>query len=761
MPSDVPLAKSDERGSVPLEKHLCDVTDYALSIMRAYRLHLDRLLTQGKVDQLENALVLSGMSHDLGKAAQGFQESLRKGGGWNFRHEVLSASLLKSMAEERDPIVKIALAAVITHHRDIDDQQLMADSGYSPDPQLRSEAEENFKERRSEMEGFWGWIGDFISSQPIFSGFHLPSSPSSLDPPAPILRELYRGFRRRGLLGEIGFNEEALVYTLARGWLMASDHAVSAGVPQFISQIPSPDPPPLRRLQRRIGEHKGDAILEAPTGSGKTWAALLWAMNNREGGERIFYLLPYQASIEAMSKTLEGIFGPDNVSVLHARALDYAFREYFDEVGEYEVAYRKAKDEVNVNRLVHKPIKIATPFQILKWLFGVRRFEIGVGEIVGGLFIFDEIHAYDSHTTALILQMIRVIKSLGGRALFMSATFPTFLKSLLSEAVDEELPEFKLEEGDDEWTGHLLSQARHHLRWRSKALEEMIPEIIAAAHEGKSVLVVANRVAQAQEIYLSLRDELEGVHLLHSRFARRDRAEKEREVMEILRGERNDPLSVLVATQVVEVSLDVSFDICFTEIAPVDDLLQRFGRVNRYGEHEGGVEVHVTTEFDPDRVRYIYEIERLKRTMEEGPPDGAPLTVSEMRRWVERVYRDGWTERERERFDRIHNVFGELLKALRPLQHYEEGEEEFRGLFKGVEVLPRPLYEEFRSHFDERRYLLAEGLLTPITMGLFHKLNNEGRMRRLERERLLMADVRYDGELGLTPDEPIDEGIII
>ena len=151
----------------------------------------------------------------------------------------------------------------------------------------------------------------------------------------------------------------------------------------------------------------------------------------------------------------------------------------------------------------------------------------------------------------------------------------------------------------------------------------------------------------------------------------------------------------------------------------------------------------------------------MKRTMEEGPPDGAPLTVSEMQRWVERVYRDGWTERERERFDRIHNVFGELLKALRPLQHYEEGEEEFRGLFKGVEVLPRPLYEEFRSHFDERRYLLAEGLLTPITMGLFHKLNNEGRMRRLERERLLMADVRYDGELGLTPDEPIDEGIII
>jgi len=758
MPLEEPLAKSGEKGAIPLERHLKDVAGYALSIARAYRPHLDRLLSREGRDLLESVLALSGMSHDLGKAAQGFQESLKKGGRWDFRHEVLSASLLKEMADEDEPVVEIALAAVITHHRDVDDPQLMRDSGYSPHPQMIDEAEEKFKSRRDEMERFWGWIGDFVTSQ--LNWLKMPPSPSALDPPASILERLYRSFRRRGLFGGSGFNEKALIYTLARGWLMASDHAVSAGISGFKSHLPPPDPPPLRGFQMRIAEQKGDAILEAPTGSGKTWAALLWAMNNRQGGERIFYLLPYQASIEAMSKTLEGIFGQDNVSVLHARALDYAFREYFDETGEYEVAYRKAKDEVNVNRLIHKPIKVATPFQILKWLFGVRRFEIGIGEIIGGLFIFDEIHAYDSHTTALILQMIRVIKSLGGRVLFMSATFPEFLKSLLSEATGEKLKEFKLEGGDDEWTDRFLSRTRHYLRWRPNSLEEMIPEIIAAAREGKRVLVVANRVAQAQEIYLRLKDELEGVYLLHSRFARRDRTRREGEVMEILRGEKDDPLSVLVATQVVEVSLDVSFDTCFTEIAPVDDLLQRFGRVNRYGEHERGVEVHVATKFDPDKVRYIYELERLKRTMEEGPADGSPLTPSEMQGWVERVYRDGWTEKEREKFDRIYDVFGDLIKTLRPLKHHEEGEEEFRGLFKGVEVLPRPLYEEFISHFDGKRYLLAEELLTPITMGLFHRLNNEGRICWLERERTLMAEVRYDEDLGLTPDEPMDDVII-
>jgi len=761
MSSEEPLAKCGKEESVPLGKHLCDVKEYTISVARAYRPHLEQLLGRDKADRLERALVLSGISHDLGKAARGFQESLKNGKRWGFRHEVLSASLLEAMAKNKDEAVEIALAAVISHHRDIDDQQLMTDSGHSHIPDLSREAGERFKKRKAELEPFWEWIREFVNSQQVFSGLCFPSSPSLLGPPAPILKWLYRNFRKKGVFSKGGFDREALIYTLARGWLMASDHAVSAGVSRFISQILSPDPPPLRRFQERIGEHKGDAILEAPTGSGKTWAALLWAMNNRVRGERIFYLLPYQASIEAMAKTLRGIFGDDTVSVLHARALDYAFREYFGGSGEYEAAYERAREEVNVNRLFHKPLKVATPFQILKWFFGVRRFEIGIGEILGGLFIFDEIHAYDSHTTALILRMVRVIKSLGGRFLFMSATFPDFLKTLLSDAVGQKLPEFRLGEGDDEWTNHFLGQARHIIRWQSKSLEKMVPEIVAAAREGNRVLVVANRVDQAQGIYRELIGKVDGVHLLHGRFTRKDRVVKEERVMRILQGKEEGPLSVLVATQVVEVSLDVSFDVCFTELAPVDDLLQRFGRVNRYGECKEGVEVHVATKFDSDRVKYIYNLERLERTVNEGPPDGTPLTVPEMQQWVERVYRTGWTEREQEEFNRIYNLFGDLLKALRPMQHQEEGEGEFRGLFKGVEVLPSSLYEEFKRHFDEKRYLLAEWLLVPITMGLFHKLRNEGRMHWLERERVFMAEVQYDNGLGLTPDNEIGKVVIL
>jgi CRISPR-associated endonuclease/helicase Cas3 len=69
-----------------------------------------------------------------------------------------------------------------------------------------------------------------------------------------------------------------------------------------------PSLPSLRRFQEQVGSHKGDAFLEIPTGAGKTVAAIRWALQNRLAGERIFYLLPYQASIEAMAKNAGRLF---------------------------------------------------------------------------------------------------------------------------------------------------------------------------------------------------------------------------------------------------------------------------------------------------------------------------------------------------------------------------------------------------------------------------------------------------------------------
>jgi len=758
-----PLAKSGET-PVPLSQHLQEVAGYARAVAQSYKQHWENLLGSELAEQITKALVLSALTHDFGKIAEGFQRSLQERKfRWEFRHEVLSAAILLASKLPED-INEILMAAVLTHHRDLDDAQLRHDSGLVPlpIPELRNAEKEKFAKRVAELRTHWAWLITWVNQQQI-ANLKLSTSPDSLTSPAGFIEKLQRSVKD----AHVPDDPKALSLLLVRGWLMASDHAVSAGVKEFKTQLPEPKTPSLRKFQEDLSHHVGHAFLEAPTGSGKTLAAILWALRNRQSGERIFYLLPYQASIEAMADTLIGDeekseksgFGKENVAVLHARALDYAFREYFEELGEYEAAESYAKAEAELNRLAHKPIKVATPFQLLKWLFGIPRWEIGVSEMVGGLFVFDEIHAYDAHVVALIVEMVRFLRKLGGRFLFMSATFPPFLKQLLQEAVGESVAEFTLKPEDD-WSKQFLSQARHRLCWRDTTLEALLPEIMQAANEGKRVLVVANRVAQAQEIYRVLREQIEGVHLLHSRFTRRDRVAKEREIIGSLKGKNELNVRILVATQVVEVSLDVSFDTIFTEVAPVDDLLQRFGRVNRYGEHHEGVEVHVATQFDKERLKHVYDLERIKATFDCAPKEGTGLTVAISSDWVKDVYRGGWTIKEERHFEQARNSFTVLLNELRPLKHLDEGREEFRGLFKSIEVLPSALFKEFDAYRQAKQYLLANQLLVPIPLETFYMLNKAGKLKQLK-DGTILANATYNSELGLLPKEVDIDAVII
>lgn len=275
---------------------------------------------------------------------------------------------------------------------------------------------------------------------------------------------------------------------------------------------------------------------------------------------------------------------------------------------------------------------------------------------------------------------------------------------------------------------------------------------LLTARQGKKVLIVANRVAQAQEIYRQLREQFCGVHPLHSRFTRRDRIAKEQTIIDALKGKRDDVIvRALVTTQVVEVSLDVSFDTIFTEVAPVDDLLQRFGRVNRDGKYAEGVEVHVACQFDRDRLTRVYDEERLKRTLEVAPKDGIPLTVEVAADWVQQVYCKGWTTKEHKRYEGARSAFQVVLENLRPLQKFSEGEKDFYGLFQSVEVLPIKLYSEYATHLQEKRYLLANQLLVSIPIGTFQMLEKAGLLKR--QNGTLVAEVSYDDELGLLPKE--------
>src|SRR5205823_13433303 len=135
-------------------------------------------------------------------------------------------------------------------------------------------------------------------------------------------------------------------------------------------------------------------------------------------------------------------------------------------------------------------------------------------------------------------------------------------------------------------SGTMEMFCRHEVRLLDFDLsEELAAEaILEDVRKGLSVLVVATTVGRAQEIWRRLSAETESeVELLHGRFHSDDRGKKEGRLAAYhgIDSHQNGVGSILVATQVVEVSLNVDFEVLYSDPAPLEALLQRFGRVNR------------------------------------------------------------------------------------------------------------------------------------------------------------------------------------
>src|SRR5690606_39865403 len=127
-----------------------------------------------------------------------------------------------------------------------------------------------------------------------------------------------------------------------RALLIAADHLGSARMEDSIPKYkalkiadfqPKKDDIvfPFRPFQKVLQNIKTDVILHAPTGSGKTEAALSWIYANQTKNSRLFYLLPYTASINAMVGRLQKIYGEDKVTALHSKTLDFFYNQLAEE----------------------------------------------------------------------------------------------------------------------------------------------------------------------------------------------------------------------------------------------------------------------------------------------------------------------------------------------------------------------------------------------------------------------------------------------
>ena len=233
-----------------------------------------------------------------------------------------------------------------------------------------------------------------------------------------------------------------------RGYIINADHSASAHAgPVPLAQFNADRILKSRNLSSEgLFEHQSQAaaaddsaLLVAPTGSGKTEAALLWAARQSsvtEGLPRLFYTLPYQASMNAMQKRLSDSF-PKRVGLQHGRSLLALYRDLLERDYSSEAAARAARWARNLSRLNYPPVRVFSPYQMLKGMYRLKGYEALLSDYHNAAFIFDEIHAYEVGRLAMIFKTIEYLRvNFNTRFFVMSATFPTLIQEWLSEALN-------------------------------------------------------------------------------------------------------------------------------------------------------------------------------------------------------------------------------------------------------------------------------------------------------------------------------------
>lgn len=357
--------------------------------------------------------------------------------------------------------------------------------------------------------------------------------------------------------------------------------------------------------------------------------------------------------------------------------------------------------------------------------------------------MLDEIHAYEPGRLGLLFELLsELVSKWNVKVCAMTATMPSWLKRTLSEVLSAaEIPP------DPEL---FKSFARHRIQIiEGNLLDRSVYEF--AQNEfgaNRSVLLAANTVATAQRLYKSLRASLpeRACLLLHSRFATGDRLEKEAALLKRLdpANSRKEP-TVAVATQVVEVSLNLDFDTIITEPAPLEALVQRFGRVNR-ARAKGIVPVRILTESLHDEK--IYDPDLKSRTLDIlRQNEGTVLDEWKVSEWLDRIYGGGLELRWMEEIERNRREFREsCLASLRAFDTDESLEKSFDSLFQGTEVLPLSRLDEY-SQLKQNSVLDAAQLLVPISWD--HVQRHIDKFVWNEGLKVRTANFPYDPEYGL------------
>ncbi|AFK21715.1 CRISPR-associated helicase/endonuclease Cas3 [Pyrococcus sp. ST04] len=648
-------------------------------------------------DEVRSCLLKHVFLHDVGKLDDRFQEKLVGKRKSSPSHAFLGVELASRFLECEELLKKIALLSILTHHSDfheglfqneIDEEEVLIVDG-----KVISEPANFVMELREWAGEIFGWndrIGNY----------------STLD-----LRNLYTLFN--GVLRLSDWMESSSlspsIYFTDEGFVRGrvEDYLIGRGFR-------------LREYQEFV-IGKGHGYFLLPTGDGKTETSLL---ATPPGVRKIIYTLPTITTVEAMRKRFEAIFGRDNVSFGHSLIFYSLYKE-----GRLE--------EKIVNKYAMKGIHVSTIDQFLLAFLNHHKFSVKEFALRNSHWIIDEIHSYPPFTLALILSGIRyAVEYLGAKVTVMSATLPSPLREKLKDLGLREIIPFE----------KVRERYERKRRVRVKVFDcPVLDYIEEIADERGLVLVVVNTVSRAREVFRELKEKRDDVYLFHSRFTTSDREKKTKLVESLDSG-------ILVATQVVEVSLDIDYDVLYTEVSPLDSLIQRFGRVNRRGRKDGRAYI-----FIPEGKRFYLPYDKKSVEVSMGLVKELESAESELEylRLNDRFYEEIWDRYEgeikrnileREYLITIHR-FGISDRLLSS-----------RDTFITVPAIPKNFWEsvvELAENWgklsEEERvrgmvYVIENTVNVPIWVFNEHKIYDENVYSRFG---VFGVDLDYNSEEGL------------
>ena len=383
-------------------------------------------------------------------------------------------------------------------------------------------------------------------------------------------------------------------------------------------------------------------IVEAPTGEGKTEAALAAAeiMASTFGCGGLTIALPTCATSDAMFDRVlnwmrRAVPQEDDVSAVltHGRAeFNESFRSLFGSGSVSDI--RGVHDEPGLpgragtihahwwmrtrKKSALSTFTVGTIDQFLFAALKSRHLMLRHLGLSGKVVILDEIHVADSYMSVYLDRALEWMGAYGVPVIALSATLTPQRRCAMLAAyrrgsrsrrgevvADHERPDAVVSAVTDELAYPLICgiggdepyldspaagsrSIRYEGEFVGDELSQLVDEVARGVESGGCVAVVRNTVARAQDAYRALTERLgtDRVQLLHSRFISIDRQTRERELVRRLGppgGTESRPRGlVVVATQVIEQSLDVDFDLMYSDIAPIDLLIQRAGRLHRH-----------------------------------------------------------------------------------------------------------------------------------------------------------------------------------